>query len=94
MSPRRLYSCIINKCLLASQGQRALLRYATIPVLLCVLTLLINLVLRRSSLNAKAVDLPLVCCRTRDLPKLTIYVYFLYSATAHSQILFVRDLQV
>ena len=42
---------------LAGHGQRALLSYATIPVLLCVLTLLINLVLQRSSLNTKAVDL-------------------------------------
>jgi len=49
---------------------------------------LLHLVLRRSTPNADAVDLPLVYCRTRALPDFTRYVYFLYSAPAHSQPVF------
>ena len=42
---------------------------------------LLDLVLRCSSPDAGAVDLSLVCCRS----KLIIYVHFLYSAYAHGQ---------
>jgi len=51
---------------------------------------LLHLVLRCSSPEEAAVDLPLVCCRAHALPKLalpklTTQVYFLYSSQTLSE---------